>query len=361
MDRFSNDMHKLLEGAAIAPDKRNWDKIDSRLRRARTLALTARWTTAVAAMLAGIFALRAVLPAESISIIETRHESLGESLLAVAQPQARVNLHEFPSIRDLQMRQDTDSQDTETTGTAIVIKETIHAGNTPKVQRDKDTSPDIPENLSLTEEDTADAPITGGRSGKFTLGALVSPSATNSSHSPKTGNIKFSSMNMAPAITFNHDIPVTYGLSVGYDISKRWSIYTGVNYTMYSSKATIASETISQKLHYLSVPLDVKFNFTDSRFIRVYALAGGSVDKCVSGTRTYISPKGSKNGEKASIPEVEFSAYAGVGLMFKITEFLSLYAEPQYIHYFNRNSAHTSYRNANPDAFNVSVGLRFTI
>lgn len=43
------------------------------------------------------------------------------------------------------------------------------------------------------------------------------------------------------------------------------------------------SETVSQKLHYLGIPLRANWNFVDKKSFIMYVSAGGAMEKCVYG------------------------------------------------------------------------------
>ena len=84
-----------------------------------------------------------------------------------------------------------------------------------------------------------------------------------------------------------HRQPVRAGVSFRYDLGRRWSIETGLTYTMLSSDIDAGSEfrrcLIERKLHYIGIPLNASYDFLQKKRWSMYATAGGMLEKCVSG------------------------------------------------------------------------------
>ncbi len=61
-----------------------------------------------------------------------------------------------------------------------------------------------------------------------------------------------------------HKVPVTFGLSLYYNLGKRWGIGTGVNYTKLASELHSGSGSNyikgDQIVHYIGIPVQVNYN-----------------------------------------------------------------------------------------------------
>ena len=86
--------------------------------------------------------------------------------------------------------------------------------------------------------------------------------------------------------TKHHYHPMSFGLSVGYNLTPRLTLTTGMVYTYASSDFTssAAGDDIveTQRLHYIGVPLNLKYKVWGNSAIHTYATAGCQADFNVS-------------------------------------------------------------------------------
>lgn len=164
-----------------------------------------------------------------------------------------------------------------------------------------------------------------------------------------------------------YDIPVTASAMFRYNISKRWSVDAGLSFTRTGASWRSGSEShyyrSKQKAYFIGIPASINFTIFDSRYFSIYALAGGSVEKCVAGNISTSLVGGLENSnpnKKEDLPEHpwQFSLSAGVGLQLNITEQYSLFAEPKAAYYFD-TAKDILLRKDNTPQFNLSVGMRF--
>lgn len=164
-----------------------------------------------------------------------------------------------------------------------------------------------------------------------------------------------------------YDIPVTASAMFRYNISKRWSVDAGLSFTRTGASWRSGSEShyyrSKQKAYFVGIPASINFTIFDSRYFSFYALAGGSVEKCVAGNISTSLVGGLENSnpnKKEDLPEHpwQFSISAGVGLQFNITRQYSLFAEPKAAYYFD-TAKDILLRKDNTPQFNLSVGMRF--
>ena len=164
-----------------------------------------------------------------------------------------------------------------------------------------------------------------------------------------------------------YDIPITASAMFRYNINRRWSVDAGLSFTRTGASWRSGSEShyyrSKQKAYFIGIPASINFTIFDSRYFSIYALAGGSVEKCVAGNISTSLVGGLENSnpnKKEDLPEHpwQFSISAGVGLQFNITRQYSLFAEPKAAYYFD-TAKDILLRKDNTPQFNLSVGMRF--
>lgn len=170
-------------------------------------------------------------------------------------------------------------------------------------------------------------------------------------------------------VNVKHRQPVRVGTSVRLQLTDRFGIETGLNYSYLSSDIASGDEDggfrTEQKLHYVGVPLGVNYGIWKTDFIEVYAAAGATAEFCVSGRSAteYISEetvvKRTETDFRDSRPQ--WSVNAAAGIQYNFNNVIGVYAEPGVSYYFNNGSSVTTIYKDKPFNFNLNLGLRFTI
>lgn len=137
--------------------------------------------------------------------------------------------------------------------------------------------------------------------------------------------------------------PLTAGISVERRLSKRLSVEAGLQYSSLEEKK-------GETLHTLGIPLKLNIMLAEGRKWDIYALAGGMIEKCVSG-----APDNSFKAEP-----VQGSLMAGIGVRYKLSERLALFAEPTVSHHFDSDSPSRTLRTEYPVNVNLLCGVRMT-
>lgn len=156
----------------------------------------------------------------------------------------------------------------------------------------------------------------------------------------------------------HHAQPIKVGVSVGYRLSNRWAVNTGVTYSYLSSNFTEDGYVVErQRLHYVGVPLTASYSFLRTKHADVYVTAGGEVEKLVKGS------KGVEDSELGKLTEKrpQWSLKAAVGGAYHFTPSLSVYAEPGLTHYFDNHSSIVNVYKDRPTSFSLNIGLRFNV
>lgn len=160
----------------------------------------------------------------------------------------------------------------------------------------------------------------------------------------------------------HHAQPVKVGISVGYSLTDRWAVNTGVTYSYLSSDFTADGEPKqTQKLHYVGIPLSASYSLLKGRKAEVYVTAGGEVEKLVKGTVSSENSLSENRNEKVKEHRPQFSAKAALGGAYHFTPALSVYAEPGVSYYFDNHSSVINVYKDRPTSFSLNVGVRYTV
>lgn len=159
---------------------------------------------------------------------------------------------------------------------------------------------------------------------------------------------------------YQHKLPVSVGLSVRRYLTKRFSVETGLSYTiLYADivKGRESEMTVGhQYVHYLGIPLKANWTFYERGPFSSYLSGGGMVEYA-----TYL--KKETDGRIASwdINRWQFSLQAAIGLQLSVYKQFSIYAEPGVFYYFDTGNRFVeTFRTVNPLTFNLQVGVRFS-
>lgn len=163
-----------------------------------------------------------------------------------------------------------------------------------------------------------------------------------------------------------YDVPLTYAAMFRYHFNNHWAIDAGIQFSYlgasWHSGSNNSYYSSTQKLVLIGIPVGASFTFVDSRFFTMYALAGASVDKCVTGNIKRFAQSGRKhaNTGKRDLPEHpwQFSINAGLGLQFNATDHIGIFAEPKATRFFD-TAKELNIRKHSTE-FQLLVGLRLT-
>lgn len=157
-----------------------------------------------------------------------------------------------------------------------------------------------------------------------------------------------------------HYQPISYGLSVGYPLSSRLSLSTGLVYTRLRSDFTSVMSDVSilrqQTLHYLGIPLNVQYHLWHSGSLNVYLSTGAEADYNI---KSKMVSKGVE--QQMDRDRWQFSMQGAVGIQYDVLPQLGLYAEPGVKYYFDNGSSVSNFFKDKPLNLNLQVGLRLNI
>lgn len=163
--------------------------------------------------------------------------------------------------------------------------------------------------------------------------------------------------------------PIQVGVSVAYSFPDRLSIESGLTYSCLvsdlSSGTPSGNYDIRQTLHYIGLPLALRYDFLKIKGFSLYASAGGQMEKCVAGkTRTdyFVDGKkvSSENG-RIMVEPLQWSVNAYVGAQYSFNRLVGLYIEPGAAYYFRNSSPVNCIYSERPFNFSFRAGLRFSL
>lgn len=203
--------------------------------------------------------------------------------------------------------------------------------------------------------------ITGTNSAQngFKVNPMKSPAISSA---PKKTSIKETSTNTT------YGIPASVGAGVRIGIAPKWSIGTGVNYTLLTRKffgnyisvgesgaiQKDISSDIRESQHFIGIPVNFYYDIVNRNSINLYAYAGGAAEKCVADRFQVL---GTDINHTEKVKGIQLSANLGMGVEFMLGRHLGIYLDPS-IRYFFDNNQPKSIRTAQPLMFGFEMGLR---
>ena len=165
-----------------------------------------------------------------------------------------------------------------------------------------------------------------------------------------------------------HRLPIRAGISFTYNFNERFGIETGLSYANLTSDVREGSEshyyTGEQKLHYIGIPLNLKYRVLSWKRLDLYASAGVLAEKCVSAKldKDFIldNKKKGRVSENLSAKPMQWSVNASAGVQCTLVKSMSIFVEPGISYYFNDGTDIRTIYKEKPFNFNLNLGIRFT-
>ena len=134
-------------------------------------------------------------------------------------------------------------------------------------------------------------------------------------------------------------MPLTAGMTVERKLNKTLAVETGL---LYNYLPVHNDENQSS----LSLPVKLDVNLAEGKKMDVYASVGGVVEKLL--------------GKSFSEEPVQLAATAGLGLRYKFSDNLAVYAEPSVSHYFDTDGTARTLRTEQAVNVNLLCGVRMS-
>lgn len=167
--------------------------------------------------------------------------------------------------------------------------------------------------------------------------------------------------------TQHYYIPLSAALLFSKEISSKLSVETGLRYTYLLSTQQQGSapfySTLTQRLHYLGVPLNLNYRILRSNRFSLYTKTGLLVEKNIGGTWN----EEIKNSDGTTVYDEKFhelekvpqwSVNVGVGAQYALNKWLNFYFEPATAYYFENGSSIDNVRKHHRFDFSLQAGFR---
>ena len=166
-----------------------------------------------------------------------------------------------------------------------------------------------------------------------------------------------------------HKNPISYGAKVQYQLSNKIGLSAGVQYTKLVSELKSGTSEdylyTQQVIKYVGIPVQVNYSFLNTNKWSTYAGLGGQVDQPIDGFQKMSFVKNTElqevENKKVEDLKMQLSATAGVGIQYKMTPRLGLYAEPNVVYYFDNKSTVGSIFKEKPLNFSLRFGLQWNL
>ena len=118
-------------------------------------------------------------------------------------------------------------------------------------------------------------------------------------------------------------------------------------------------------LHYIGLPLSVRYDIFQWKRLSLYASAGVLVEKNISGkvVRNYVLDNRTErhDSEKITDRPLQWSLNLSSGIELSLTHQLGLFVEPGVSYYIDNKSPVSNIYKELPVNFNLNLGIRFTV
>ena len=165
----------------------------------------------------------------------------------------------------------------------------------------------------------------------------------------------------------HHDKPITIALSATKTLGKRWSMATGLQYSLLKSTFTLGEGNYYikkyQKAHYLGIPLQVSYKWLDHKRWEAYSSAGITLNVPLYGKtlKRYVTGTSVPVTDKWHFtPAVQWSVGANVGLQYRLNANWGIYVEPTINWYIPNGSSTRTIWTEHPISVTVPFGIRYT-
>lgn len=157
-----------------------------------------------------------------------------------------------------------------------------------------------------------------------------------------------------------HAFPIRLGIKLSYPLNDRLSLQSGVGYTLLKSDVSYSSMQIGQQLHYIGVPLGLRYQLWNSGRFSLYGAVGAMLEKCVKNSSELPSAftyAALINTEKPW----QCSLNAALGAEYRLDKAIGIYLEPGVGYFFEDGTSVEHYYTEHPLVPSLEIGLRWNM
>lgn len=384
-NRFDLEIRSMLENAREDVPEGLWQGIESRLpapAKARPAAIWWKIASATGAVAAAValtvfFSTRPVVQ-NPVDIIPSQDSGLSQLMETPLAP-------ETGNMKPISIGQvlgesfsETDGEDVTETAEESVVEEEETAVADETAVREENTAENWIRKYESADFDERGEELQRSRKEKRGVVLSAYADALSNSNTAKASDINMLKRPAVPQATTieetgesRYAIPVAAGIGLRFDVSKRFSIGTGVSWSYLTrsfsgqfneldAEGAIISQTgytnIRNSQHYIGIPLNLYVDIIRKDFIDFYAYASGSANYCLSNryqmdkSKSY-SPEGSN---------WQFSAGIGMGVEFIAAKKVGFYIDPSLNYWFTAGEV-SNIRTRQPLMLGLELGIRLHI
>lgn len=391
-ERWIDDIKAEMQEFESDSPKGLWESIEGRLPASKVAPTRSWWGWAAAAgalAVAGVSAFlffRPISPQEVISV--ERAESVvalndvlpdpSEQIVRLQEAVAPVAVSQ--PKEDQRSEKSAASQKTEALSETAAVQEPETVQETETVQEPEslpwEEFSQEPRVARKTPQNKVSVGLAASGAASFSQTALIGGGplfgvgldAVSWEDSPKLG---LAVVNQGKDIEseLRHKVPVRLTLGVSYAITDRLSVVSGLSHTLLLSEYKEGTQqnykSGEQRVEYVGVPINLKYDFYSSTRLDVYASAGLTLDKCIKANRTddYFLSGENRLKEVISLGEHPFqlSAGAAFGAEYRIYDSLWLFGECGLAYFFNDRSSLEILYKERPFNATFNLGIRVAL
>ena len=384
MDEFDLQIRSIMENCQEDVPGRVWDGVSAGLDKAARAKVVSLWfrraglsVAAAAAVVAGFIFIDSENATDLVSPVS-------DELIAVTNEPVviRPEVVEESSVPAAEVLKQTGraSMIADAGPTASSLQSDA-ASDQETVHEETVSGKSVSENVSAQKTEDIWIEEKEPKKRKINTSLVISGIAgTNSpSSAAKAAIFRSPALDRAPTTTIvqqtgseiTYGIPVSVGLGAKINLTRRWAVSAGVNYTLLTSRfdgkyinvnedviVSVQSAEIRNTQHYIGIPVSAYYDIIEHDFINFYAHFGGAIEKCIQNkyeVRTSPTVYHTQSAEG-----VQLSANAGIGVEFMLGKHIGVYLDPSLRYYF-RNNQPKSIRTAQPLMLGFEAGLRFNL
>ena len=169
-----------------------------------------------------------------------------------------------------------------------------------------------------------------------------------------------------------YGIPLSLGLSVAWHFTDRLYVSTGVDWTLLTRsfrgiydqvtagkyEFSIVSDDITHQQHYIGIPVSLGYTLINTPDVNVYMYGTAEAEKCLSNSYFIRQDGGDIFTYKKAVRGLQYSAGAGIGAEFRLSDHLGLYVDPSFRYYFDCHQP-KNLRTDKKYMLDFSAGFRF--
>lgn len=174
---------------------------------------------------------------------------------------------------------------------------------------------------------------------------------------------------MGSRTNVKHHAPLAFGIMLSKELPLNFAVESGIRYTYMHSELKNPEETRkeSQQLHYLGIPLSLKYRFWKWNNLNAYAKIGGAIDFNIAGTwkELYNYQADFGTGQISAFNEEiekrpQLSVAGSLGIAYSLSDLFQLYFEPGVSYYFDNYTGVRNIRKEKPLDLSLQLGGRFS-